>query len=83
LLEDSAYEAARVLGRARILAAAEDPRGARDLEELARADADVRFLSFLFARMVLSAAPVVATLRRWAVAEAKRSYARLKQVPVD
>jgi DNA primase large subunit len=83
LLEDSAYESARVLGRARILAAAEDPRGTRDLEELSRADADVRFLSFLFARMILSAAPVLATLRRWAVAEAKRSYARLRQVPIE
>ncbi len=83
LLEDGAYEAARVLGRARILAAAEDPRGARDLEELARAAPDVRYLSFLFARMVLSATPVSATLRRWAVAEAKRSYGRLRLVPSD
>jgi DNA primase large subunit len=83
LLEESAYESARVLGRARILAAAEDPRGTRDIEELVHADADVRFLSFLFARLVLSAAPVAAPLRRWAVAEAKRSYARLRQVPVE
>jgi DNA primase large subunit len=83
LLEDTAYDAARTLGRARILAAADDPRGARDLEELARADPDVRFLSFLFARIVLSSAPVPTTLRRWAVAEAKRSYGRLAQVPVD
>jgi len=83
LLEDVAYDAARTLGRARILAAADDPRGARDLEELARADPDVRFLSFLFARIVLSSAPVPTTLRRWAVAEAKRSYARLAHVPVD
>jgi DNA primase large subunit len=83
LLQDMAYDAARTLGRARILAAADDPRGARDLEELARADPDVRFLSFLFARIVLSSAPVPTTLRRWAVAEAKRSYARLAHVPVD
>lgn len=83
LLEDDAYASARSLGRARILAAAEDPRGTRDLEELARAAPDVRYLSFLFARMVLSAAPVGATLRRWAVAEAKRSYGRLKTVPSE
>jgi len=83
LLEEPAYEAPRALGRARILAAADDPRGARDLDELARATADVRFLSFLFARMVLSAAPVGAAIRRWAVAEAKRSHARLKDVPVE
>jgi len=83
LLEDPAYDAARTLGRARILAAADDPRGVRDLEELARADPDVRFLSFLFARVVLSSAPAPTTLRRWAVAEAKRSYGRLARVPVD
>jgi DNA primase large subunit len=83
LLEDPAYEAARSLGRARILAAADDPRGTRDLEELAGADADVRFLSFLFARMVLAAAPIAAPLRRWAVAEAKRGYGRLRAVGVE
>jgi DNA primase large subunit len=83
LLEEPAYESVRALGRARILAAADDPRGTRDLDELARAPAEVRFLSFLFARMVLSATPAGATLRRWAVAEAKRSYARLREVPVD
>jgi DNA primase large subunit len=83
LLEETAYDAARRLGRARILAAADDPRGARDLDELSRADPDVRFLSFLFARLVLSSAPVATTLRRWAVAEAKRSYARLSRVPAD
>jgi DNA primase large subunit len=83
LLEETAFDAARSLGRARILAAADDPRGARALDELARADPDVRFLSFLFARIVLSSAPAAATLRRWAVAEAKRSYARLAHVPTD
>jgi DNA primase large subunit len=83
LLEDGALAAARSLGRTRVRAAADDPRGERDLEELARADPSVRYLSFLFARLVLSAAPTPATLRRWAVAEAKRSYARLAGVPVD
>jgi DNA primase large subunit len=83
LLEETTYSTARSLGRTRIRAAADDPRGARDLEELSRADPGVRFLSFLFARIVLSAAPLPTTLRRWAVAEAKRSYARLATVPVD
>ena len=83
LLADPAYAAARTLGRARILAAADDPRGTRDLEELARADPGVRFLSFLFARLVLSSAPVPTALRRWAVAEAKRNHARLTTVAAD
>ncbi len=83
LLEDGAFESARAIGRARILAAADDPRGTKDLEELARAPSEVRYLSFLFARLVLAAAPAGATLRRWAVAEAKRSYGRLREVGVD
>lgn len=83
LLADSAFASARALGRARILAAADDPRGARDLEELARADPYVRVLSFLFARLVLSAVGASAALRRWAVAEAKRNHARLSTVPAD
>ena len=83
LLQDPAFASARSLGRARILAAADDPRGARDLEELARADPGVRFLSFLFARLVLSAAPAPAAIRRWAVAEAKRNHARLVAVPEE
>ena len=81
LLQDAAFGSARSLGRSRILAAADDPRGARDLEELARADPGVRFLSFLFARIVLSSATVPAAIRRWAVAEAKRNHARLVAVP--
>ena len=83
LLSDSAFAAARALGRARVLAAADDPRGVRDLEELSRADATVRLLSFLFARIVLSAATTPAALRRWAVAEAKRNHTRLVTVPVE
>ena len=83
LFSDSAFATARALGRARILAAVDDPRGARDLEELARADPSVRLLSFLFARLVLSAAPSPASLRRWAVAEAKRNHGRLVGVPVE
>ena len=81
LLQDPAFASARSLGRARILAAADDPRGARDLEELARADPGVRFLSFLFARLVLASATAPAAIRRWAVAEAKRHHARLTTVP--
>ncbi len=81
LLADPAYEHARMIGRARILAAQDDPRGAKDVEELERARDDERYLSFLFARLVLSAAPGAGALRRWAVAEAKRAHGRLKSVP--
>ena len=83
LLSDPAFASARALGRARILAAAEDPRGARDLEELAHADPTVRLLSFLFARVVLSAASPPAAIRRWAVSEAKRNHGRLLAVPTE
>ena len=82
LLEEPSYDSARLLGRTRIRAAAEDPRSIHDLDELSRADPGVRYLSFLFARIVLSAAPAPATLRRWAVAEAKRSHARLASASV-
>ncbi|MGP8077377.1 MAG: hypothetical protein ACLQD8_07690 [Thermoplasmata archaeon] len=77
LLKDAAYERPRAIGRARILAAADDPRGERTVAELSGASGEVRFLSFLFARLVLASAPSPAVLRRWAVSEAKRSYGRL------
>jgi DNA primase large subunit len=80
LLEEAAYESARALGRARILAAADDPRAARDVREFAGAPADVRYLSFLFARLVLSSAATPAAIRRWAVAESKRSSSRLESL---
>lgn len=83
LLEEPAYSEARALGRIRIRAAADDPRGSRDLDELARADPGVRFLSFLFARIVLSASPTPATLRRFAVAESKRGHLRLATAELD
>ena len=83
LLEEASYDSARRLGRTRIRAAADDPRSVHDLDELSRADPGVRYLSFLFARIVLSAAPGPATLRRWAVAEAKRCHARLADASVD
>ncbi len=81
LLEDPAYERPRAIGRARVLAAADDPRALRAIDELNAASGDVRYLSFLFARLVLAAAPSPAALRRWAVAEAKRSYGRLVGAP--
>jgi DNA primase large subunit len=80
LLEERAYGSARALGRARILAAAEDPRAVKDVAEFAGAPSDVRYLSFLFARLVLAAAPSPAPLRRWAVAESKRSSSRLESL---
>lgn len=78
LLGDRRYEPARVLGRARILAAADDPRAAREVAEFAHASPAERYLSFVFARVVLASAPSPAALRRWAVAESKRSSGRLE-----
>jgi DNA primase large subunit len=83
LLEDPAYSRPRAIGAARVLAAADDPRATRDVAELDRAGPEERYLSFLFAEIVLAAAPSAAGLRRWAVAEAKRTYARLADAPVE
>jgi DNA primase large subunit len=83
LLDDPAYSRPRAIGAARVLAAADDPRATRDVAELDRAGPEERYLSFLFAQIVLAAAPSPAALRRWAVAEAKRTYARLAEVPVE
>jgi len=83
LLTDAAYARARAIGRARVLAAADDPRARKDVEELAGAAPDVRYLSFLFAQLLLAAAPSPAALRRWAVAESKRTHARLAAVPAE
>lgn len=77
LLTDGSYARLRSIGTARVLAAVDDPRGVRAIEELASARSDERYLSFLFARLVLAAAPSPAALRRWAVSEAKRAYGRL------
>ena len=83
LLTDPAYDRARSIGRARVLAAADDPRARQDVGELAGAEPDVRYLSFLFAQILLAAAPSPAALRRWAVAESKRTHGRLSTVPVE
>lgn len=79
LLEAPAFDRARTLGRARALAGADDPRGTTPVEEDSHASAEERYLSFLFARLVLSSAPSAAGLRRWAVSEAKRAYHRLEK----
>lgn len=79
LLESPSFERARSLGRARALAGADDPRGATPIEEESHASHEERYLSFLYARLVLSSAPSGAGLRRWAVAEAKRAYHRLER----
>jgi DNA primase large subunit len=83
LLTDAAYARAQAMGSARILAAVDDPRGERTIQELAGARGDERYLSFLFARLVLAAAPSPAALRRWAVSEAKRAYGRLSGASAD
>lgn len=79
LLEGGAFARARALGRARVLAAQDDPRGGGAVSELSRAEPAERYLSFLFARLVLSAAVAAGGLRRWAVAEAKRAHASLER----
>ncbi|HXQ93577.1 MAG TPA: hypothetical protein VN864_00175 [Thermoplasmata archaeon] len=81
VLTDPSYDRARELGRVRVLAAIDDPTGSSALEELARATREERFLSFLYARLLLSASRSPAPIRRWAVAEAKRSWARLDNAP--
>ncbi|MFG1530446.1 MAG: hypothetical protein AAFA34_04145 [Thermoplasmata archaeon] len=79
LLKDPAFDRCRLVGRARIRAAAGDPRGATAVEELDRAAEEERFLSFLFARYVLSSFVHPVVLRRWAVAESKRASGRLER----
>jgi DNA primase large subunit len=83
LLEDPSYDLPRAIGRARVLSAVGDPRAAHRDEELARSDPGVRYLSFLFAQILLASVPSAAALRRWAVAEAKSSYGRLATAPVE
>ncbi|MCI4369240.1 MAG: hypothetical protein L3K09_06745 [Thermoplasmata archaeon] len=78
LLDDPAFRRVRELGRSRVRAASDDPSGATGMAELSVAAPDERFLSFLYARLLLAAAPHRAPLRRWAVAEAKLAFARLR-----
>jgi DNA primase large subunit len=80
LLTDPSLGRARELGRARVRAAADDPSVSGGVAELVHATPEERFLSFLFARLLLSAAPTAAPIRRWAVAEAKLSWNRLRSV---
>jgi DNA primase large subunit len=81
LLEDDLYGRARELGRYRIRAAVDDPTGTTRVGELDRATGEERYLSFLYSWVTLSAFPTRAPLRRWAVAEAKRSFGRLRSAP--
>ena len=71
LFRDASLDPARAAGRARIRAAIDDPAAGRELAELAALRPDERFLSFQFARLVLSAAPGRGPMRRWSVWEAK------------
>ena len=82
LLADPVYARARELGRARVRAAADDPTGGVAVEELARASPTERFLSFYFARLLVSAAPAPVARRRWAVAEAKQAWGRWRSAPL-
>lgn len=83
LLEDRVLERPRALGRMRVEAALRDPTGATDVAEIDQASAPERFLSFVYARLLVSAAPSTAAVRRWAVAEAKRAWRRLDAAPAE
>ncbi len=83
LLEDRVLERPRALGRMRVDAAVRDPTGAVEVEELDQASPPERFLSFVYARLLVSAAPSPAAVRRWAVAEAKRAWRRLDAAPSE
>lgn len=78
LIDGAAFARARELGRIRVRAAADDPTGTAALAELDRAAPDERFLSFMYARLLLSVAATSAPGRRWAVAEARRARDRLE-----
>lgn len=77
LLRHPGYQRAREFGRSRIRAAVDDPSGTSGLAELRTLDPQERYLSFQYARLVLSAARTRAPLRRWAVVEAKDATGRL------
>ncbi|MCI4319564.1 MAG: hypothetical protein L3K23_05470 [Thermoplasmata archaeon] len=83
LIEDPALSRARELGRARIRAAVEDPTGGTGVGELVLATHEEQFLSFLYARLLLSAPRSGAAIRRWAVAEAKRGSTRLNGADLE
>ncbi len=83
LIRSPVYEPARELGRARIRAAMDDPTGGTPVAALSSAAPELRYLSFLYARLLLSAAPAAAPLRRWAVAEAKQGSGRVAAAPLE
>ncbi len=83
LLTDPVYARAQELGRARIRTAIEDPTGSTGVAELVHATPEERFLSFLYARLLMSAAPTRAPIRRWAVAEAKLGWSRFRSAPLE
>ncbi len=83
LLEDRVLERPRALGRMRVEAALQDPTGAVEVGDLDQASPPERFLSFVYARLLVSAAPSPAAVRRWAVAEAKRAWRRLDTAPSE
>ncbi len=81
LFSDPTYAAAQGAGRQRILAAVDDPTGTKDLEEAGSLHGEerliIRFLSFQYARLLVSASTGRAPIRRWAVREAKSFSRRL------
>jgi len=79
LFREPGFAPSQAGGRARVRLALEDPAGGREAPEVAQLAPDERFLSFQFARLLLSAAPGRGPIRRWAVAEAKVAGRRLER----
>ncbi len=81
LIRDPTYDGVRTAARGSIRSALDDPTGRVDDAGIAALDGDARFLAFQYARLLLSAAPSRAPLRRWAVAQAKSLDRRLGKQP--
>jgi DNA primase large subunit len=81
LFRERRFDPAKAAGRARIRTALDDPTGGTEVPGLGDLGEDERFLSFQFARLLLSTIPQRAPIRRWAVAEAKAAGHRLEREP--
>ena len=78
LIASPMYGLARETGRARVRASVDDPTAAPAAEEVARLSEELRYLSFLYARLLVAASRAPGTSRRWAVAEAKGASASVR-----
>jgi DNA primase large subunit len=83
LLESLTFEPVRLLARARVRQAVDDPTGATPVKGLEAAQGEERVLSFLYARLLVSlpTSPVIA--RRWCVSEAKSAWRLLERAGIQ